>query len=272
MMAESFIKKYPLSLREIIATPIIWRGNTLIKLGLPWPGVNHLKDLAFFAGFTYGAFRTALSRATATGDIAVFRDKSGKVRYKMSKLQQDISLSVVEHQNRKPGLSIAVFSFKTQEEKKRSALRQMLIWYGFKMLTQNVYITGAMDLERIENSAKEQGLNDHLYLFSCPDFSSTDMIKKISQIFEIKKLAKNINIFLKDMEGFIESAGDAIDFGRRCFYLGPVYHAFSFTNDVPLHQSLIPEDYPAPELSRVMYKYISGRMEDLVAYYLSLEK
>ncbi len=272
MNAEQFMAAYPLTLKEIMGTPIIFRVHAFSDSNLPMPRLAHLRDLAEFAGFSFSALRTALSRASKDGDIESFVDEMGTVRYRLTKAQESVGRSVIEHATGQSGLTIAVFSFKTDEEKKRSTLRKMLGWFGFRMLTQNVYITGSIDQRHVEQAALQEGLAEHLYLFPVSGDISPSAVKKLISVLEVKKQTRRAIKFLADMEAFIASASNPMDFGRRLFYLAPVHHTFSFTNDIPLHPQLLSHDYPFQELQQSMIRHLESGKQDLMNYYLSFEK
>ena len=73
-----FKRKYPLQLQHILITPMIFRENVLLFRELPYPTLNGIRDLAEYAGFSYSAVRTALSRVRAKGEIETFKDEKGK--------------------------------------------------------------------------------------------------------------------------------------------------------------------------------------------------
>jgi DNA-binding transcriptional regulator PaaX len=272
MKIEEFIQKYPVSLRQVMATPMIFRGTSFAQTELPWPSINHIRDLAEFAGFSYGALRTALSRAVLAGDILSFKDDSGRTRYRMTAFQEAVSQTVQEKAEKKEGLTLAVFSFRTDEEKARAGLRQLLHWWGFKMLAPNVYIAGRMDIARVQKSADEAGFGNHLFLFECPQVSSDRIAAKIREAFDVENHVARTRDFIADVRKFLDAAREPIEFGRRAFYCGPVHHDLTFLCDLPLPPQLLPKDYPLEELNTVLFRILTDRFQDLTDYYFLLEK
>ena len=61
MLKEEFLKKYPASLPELLTSPCIFRENLFFMKDLPYPGMNHMRDIGEYAHFSYGALRTACS-------------------------------------------------------------------------------------------------------------------------------------------------------------------------------------------------------------------
>ncbi len=67
-IARSFVTKYPVTLREIVSTPGIFHQSASLTEDFPYPGMAVIRDLAEFAGYEYGAVRTAVSRIRSAGD------------------------------------------------------------------------------------------------------------------------------------------------------------------------------------------------------------
>ena len=108
----SFIRRHPLSLREVIATPMIFREYVEGFEGLPFPRSAIIQDLAAFGGHGPGAVRTALSRLRMAGELVSFIDPSGVVRFRFTKSQKSVSGVVRAWPARPEGFHIGVFSLR----------------------------------------------------------------------------------------------------------------------------------------------------------------
>jgi DNA-binding transcriptional regulator PaaX len=272
MNASQFISLYPVSLKEIMVTPLVFREYTKQFQALPYPRMAHIRDIAEYAGYAYGTLRTALSRACRAGDLISFTDARGTVRYRLADLQRSVARIAGAHADRAPGFTLAVFSFATEQHASRNRLRQILGWYGFKKLASNVYITGSMDSAELELSARKAGVADHLYLFSCTDNLSTALSARLRVIFDIEKRKRKVEQFLRDIREFLAPAYRGMEFARRFFYAGPVHHKMSFTSELPFSRDILPPDYPADELKQVMRELAADRGKDLIIYYQHMEE
>ena len=134
----SFVSKYPLDLRTIVSTPMIFRESVMKGAEkLPYPNTAMLRDFAEFAGYGYGALRAAISRARAIGELSSFVDAKGTTRYRTTELARSVGIVAKTAGERPGGFVVAVISFRTEEESPRSKLRDTLKYFGFRRIAQN---------------------------------------------------------------------------------------------------------------------------------------
>jgi DNA-binding transcriptional regulator PaaX len=266
-----FIHKYPLLLKEIIATPMIFRENDPRLEGMPFPNMAIIRHLAEFAGFSYGALRTAVSRLKASGDLESFADEAGIVRFRLTSLQRSVSDVVRSWETRPKGFVIALFSFKSEEEKGRQRVREALKYFGFKRIAQNAYINGMIDTATLQATMREYGVADRLFLFRCSDVEDPVLVAKLKEVFDVRGRAEALRVFFADLRLFLgEKDLDGMEFGRRIFYAGPVYHMRCFVEEPPFPESFLPPDYPLPEVKSWYLTRSAERLEDVIAYYMGL--
>jgi len=266
-----FISKYPLPLREIITTPMIFREALPQFDKLPFPTLLAIRDLAEFAGHNYGALRTAISRARASGELESFLDQNGVTRFRLTKLQKSVSDVVVNWQNRPHGFILAVFSFRKDDEKERRATREILRYFGFKKLAQNTYINGMIATAGLEAEMERLKLNKNLYIFRCPQVDSPELLERLKNIFDIEKRARELSEFETDLKVFLnESSLTGDEFARRVFYAGPLHYSKCFVEEPPLPVSVLPEGYPLKRLLDFFDSIIRRCGREITIYYLKL--
>ncbi len=266
-----FVRKYPLSLKEIITTPMIFREAVPQFDGLPFPSLPAIRDLAEFSGHNYGSLRTAISRARRSGKLESFRDHNGITRFRLTKLQKSVSNVVVNWQDRPQGFTLAVFSFRKEDEKERRTVREILKYFGFKKLAQNTYINGMFNTEGLEAEIEHRKLHKNLYLFHSLQVDSPGLLDQLRKIFDVEKRALELSEFETDLKEFVnESAHAGDEFARRIFYAGPIHYSKCFVEEPPLPASVLPEGYPLIRLQNYLDNIIRIRGREILTYYLKL--
>jgi DNA-binding transcriptional regulator PaaX len=269
--ARSFIRRHPLSLQEVIATPMIVREYVPGLEGLPFPRSAIIRDLAAFAGHSPGAVRTALSRLRTTGDLVSLVDPSGVTRFRLTESQKSVSSLVRAWPERPEGFLIGVFSFRAPEEAKRRAVREILLHFGFKRIAQNTYINGMIDTSGLDAEMKRARVADRFYLFRCPEIDDPTLLRRLAEVFDVKGRQRTLEGFREELAAFLEEPGiDAMELGRRVFYAGPVHHRISFVEEPPIPARILPPGYPLSELRSYLDSAITTRRSDIVHYYRTL--
>lgn len=269
--ARQFVGRHPLSLREVIATPMIFRENIPGFETLPFPGVEILRDLAAFAGYGYGALRTAMSRARASGELLGIQDEMGIQRFRLTPTQVSVSRVVRDWSSRPDGFIIGVFSFHAREAAERRAVRETLLYFGFKRIAQNTYINGMIDTTDLEAEMTRSGVADRFYLFRCASIDDPALLARLSRIFDVKGRARALERFRRELEGFLEEPGlDAMELGRRVFYAGPVQHRMCFVEEPPIPARMLPASYPLSGLTAYMGSILRRRWNQIETYYRTL--
>jgi DNA-binding transcriptional regulator PaaX len=268
--AQDFVAKYPLDLRTIVSTPMIFRESVMEGAEkMPYPTMALLRDLAEFSGYGYGALRAAVSRARSGGELSSFTDSGGVARYRTTDLARSVGMVAKAAGKRPGGFIVAVFSFAAEEESPRSRLRETLKYFGFRRIAQNTYINGLIDTAGLEAQLKAQAVEDKVFLFRCPDASEPSLARRLGEVFDIEGRSAMLSEFLKDLRAFVAAPRlGAIDFGRRMFYSGPVFHRICFTEEPPFPESFLPRGYPIAALREFYREKLAERGADLTAYYL----
>ncbi len=266
-----FKRKYPLQLQHILITPMIFRENVLLFRELPYPTLNGIRDLAEYAGFSYSAVRTALSRVRAKGEIDMFKDEKGKIRYSLTEIQKSVSRVVSNQKDRPEGFILAVFSFRKDDEKERYVARETLRYYGFKRLAQNTYINGLIDTKELTSAIRKYGLDKNLYIFKCPDIEEGALKDKILEIFDLKRRVLFLNQFNNDLYYFFSEENISEDeCARRYLYAGPVHYLKCFVDEPPFPARFLPEDYPLNKIEGLIKLFSTQNRDKIIRYYIKI--
>jgi DNA-binding transcriptional regulator PaaX len=269
--AHSFVRRYPLSLREVIATPMIFRENVPGFDRLPFPTADIIRDLAELAGHGDGALRTAMSRVRASGELKDFIDETGTRRFRLTPMQESVSRVVRDWRMRPDGFIVGVFSFHAREEAERRTVRESLMYFGFKRIAQNTYINGMIDTSGLEAELARAGVSDRFYLFRCPLIDDEALLARLAEVFDVKARARTLERFRADLEAFLEEPGiDEMELGRRVFYAGPAHHRMCFMEEPPIPARILPESYPLTGLATYLGAVIANRWQSIETYYRAL--
>ncbi len=238
-----FLKRYPVSLQELLLTPLLMRASHPALAGVPEVSGALLQDLAGAFGHQPGAVRTALSRLRSAGAIEGPSDAlvPGAVG-------RSVSSVVLQRPQRPEGYVLAIFSFTTEATRERHLVREALKLHGFQKLAQNVYINGQVDTAGLEQVLAEQGLSGNCWLFRGSEEQDPALDRRLVEVFGVKERAEVLTRFEKELRAFLEEAGPGPDFARRFIAATPVHHRVTFTEEPPIPRRCLPADYPLERL------------------------
>jgi DNA-binding transcriptional regulator PaaX len=268
---KSFLDKYPMPLLNLLVTPIIFKEGVLADRDLPSPGMSHLKDLCEYGNYSYGALRTAMTRARKKGLLGVFMDENGNKRYRLTETQLNVSSVVVENRSEINTFSLAIFTFQASDTKQRYRAREILGYFGFRKIAQNVYIRRRITGRHLEESINREGFQSNIFVFECEDPGIQAFKDKLYAQFNVPETTKKLQEFKTDLVRFLDPKLDKMEFARRIFYAGPVQHQLCFEDEPPLPVSYFPENYPIDEIVAFFGELIKVHTEALVEYYMALE-
>jgi hypothetical protein len=220
-----------------MVTPIIFKEGVPEMKDLPAPGIGHLRDLCEFGNYSYGAMRTAMTRAKKKNLLGIFIDEDGKKRFRMTEYQQNVGRVVMENRSNIDKFSLAIFTFKASETKQRYRAREILGYFGFRMIAQNVYIRRKITGQYLEKTIKKEGLQKNIFVFECDDPGTAVFKDKLYTQFKVQRVTKELHVFKKDLVQFLNPKLDKMEFARRIFYVGPVQHKICFEDESPLPES-----------------------------------
>ena len=151
---------------------------------------------------------------------------------------------------------------------RRREWRDALRYFGFKRIAQNTYINGMIETSGLESTLRDCGIEEKLFLFRCPTIEDPKLESRLKAVFDLEGRSRILRDFLGELRVFVgEAAIDPIEFGRRMFYAGPVFHRLCFTDEPPLPDSFLPEGYPIKEFRVFFRSLMAERGGDVMAYY-----
>jgi DNA-binding transcriptional regulator PaaX len=239
------MERYPLSLIEVISTPSVFRETEDGFRDLPYPNSAIIRDFAEYSGHSYGAVRTALSRARSSAYFEALIDDEGTTRYRLGKMPRSIAVSVNRRMAREEGFAIAVLSFPAGADSKRQAALETLGYYGFARFANNAYIAGKTDIPGLEAELAKLGFERNVFLFECEPSGSKAFSERLTAVFDLESRKKAILEFQKRAAKFLLQKGlGELERGRRGMYTGPISHKVFFTEEPPLPEDWLPKGYP----------------------------
>ncbi|MBN2442435.1 MAG: hypothetical protein JXJ04_13860 [Spirochaetales bacterium] len=271
MNKKAFIKKYPLTLQELLLSPSVYRENFPFLENLPYPGIHHMRDICEYAGYTYGALRTALSRIMRTKKIDFFTDENKIKRFRLTPSQLNVKEVLTSDIGDAKDFSIVIFSFTTKQEKQRRDARFLLQAFGFRLFAQNTYIRRKIQREPFENSLKEYGLLNNVFLFECLDPGTEEFKNRLFTQFNMEEAIRLTNTFYADLNNFLSDDLDEMEYSRRILYIGPVYYNICYAQEVPVPENYYPENYSIKQLKLYFQSIPESRWKDFISYHMHIE-
>ncbi len=263
----AFMKAYPLTAKAAVHTPLVFRAGLASFEGLPWPSLEGIRDFSRFAGVGDGAMRTALSRARAEGSLLVEAGQGGESRYVLAPATLAMGNAMIHAEARQEGFLLAVFSFRQEENEGRAALRAVLKTFGFRKLAQNTYIHGRIATTALRAAIADLGLEEHFFLFTCPEIEDKDLIARILALFDIEGRRKELRDYLHRLKAFLPEGLPADEGARRLLYVGAVHFERIEASEPPFPARHLPPDYPLAEIASFYGRRIEAGGHALFDYY-----
>ncbi|MGC4118508.1 MAG: FAD-dependent oxidoreductase [Myxococcales bacterium] len=259
--AASFQKRYPVSLRDALVSPLVFHHNVPQLAATPAPGHTFLVDSARFAGHRDGAIRTALSRLRDAGDLERCRDEAGREHYRLNAFQRVVS-AMASQEPGGEGLVLAITGVDRGEQPNRRYLQQLLQHVGFRSLARNVYVAGAADTAPVEAALGERGLRGQVWLLRCAA-DDPALLARLRAVFDLERRAKALRALTEAYEAFLFEPGlDGTEFARRVVYSGPIQYRELFLGEPPLPGAVLPADYPLQAARAVLPRALAERGAD----------
>jgi len=264
---SAFMAAYPLTAKAAVHTPLVFRAGLASFESLLWPSIEGIRDFARFAGIEDGAIRTALSRAKAEASLLVEADPEGRNRYRLAPATLAMGMALIHSEQRPEGFLLAIFSFKQEDNEERSALRGLLKAYGFRKLAQNAYIHGRIETESLRAAIRELGLEEHLFLFTCPAIEDEDLVARILSLFDIEGRRRMLRDYLARLTSFLPDGLSGDELARRLLYVGAVHYELIETSEPPFPARLLPEGYALDGIRSLYGRKIAEGERAMFAYY-----
>jgi DNA-binding transcriptional regulator PaaX len=269
-----FIRSFPLSAKAAVYNFLIMREGFEYLASLPYPSLPGIREFAYYAGISDSAIRTLLSRSKADGLIGIEKDAAGANRYRLTDSKLVLGLVNSRADPRPEGFLIAVFTFKKGDDRERGAVRDILKSLGFRKIAQNTYLNGRIDTEGLVLPVmKRLGLEEHLYLFDCPEIDNPRLIGKILKLFDIPRRTKELSRFHSALVLFLSESGiDRDEKARRAIFAGLSLWERFRSNEPPLPARHLPAEYRFQAACRLVDAAIAGNSANIERYYAKVNR
>lgn len=265
----NFKERYPISLKDAIRALIVFRQNPVIPTEVPFPSLKGIRLFVEYAGYNYGAMRTAISRSSKRGELLV-ENTEGVKRYKMGK---GLNYLVNTYQNYKKGegYTLVIYSYSKKEDKEAYSIRELLEEYGFKKISQGVYINMRMDIQKLKNVFKERDLDTNLFFFDCAENVDPVMRQKLISLWDIDELTKNSLEFEHEVKEFLEYEDMEIsELFNRLLYVSVAFHIYCHSKDPPISNEYLPKEYALQRIDQYLFEIGKTNWESIFKYYLAI--
>jgi hypothetical protein len=267
----NFVEKYPVELMDIIITPMTVRETVKELIELPHVTVAGVRSLAEFAGYNYGAVRTAVSRMKKN-KIIIPLNNSPHTRYEIS----DMASFITEHYSMSEdieGFSLAVFSLDSKRGKDKRLLIAVLKTFGFIKITNNTYITGKMDSSRLMIEIEKIGLSENIFLFDCDPVLDSAMLNRIKSLWNLDEWTKKTSEFKTDLLEFIQFKNlSEMEIYNRIFYIGPSFFNYITMGYPRLTSKYFPGRLILKEIEEIIKNVVVENSEMLIKTFFEINK
>lgn len=263
--------KYPINVISVIIASVLRAYRTRQGHEIPLVTLYGMRSFADYCGISYSSLRTTLTRWKKLGWIESFSDPTGKTRYRMLDMMKLVADNAAEV-DKPNGFSIAVFSFKKEDEKERYRVREILSSFGFKKLAQNVYINARIDSTKIMKEMGKWNLQDNLFLFDCESVSDS-MKVKIREMLELDKWNSRLEEFYSELVDFLEFEGlsDEEIYNRHNYAFGVFYTYFQLEHPA-IPKDLFPEDYALKKVAELLEGKYAQYYENIMNHYMKINE
>lgn len=228
--------------------------------------------LAKELGIPNSSVRVTLSRMCKDGSVLVLKDECGETRYKMGKMLTLISEQAALF-GRGEGFTIAIFNFKTDEEKQRYRVREILRSFGFKKFAQNTYIALKVNSKSIGRELAQWGLQDNVFLFDCTDAGETSVKARISSLWHLEEWEERLTAFYNKMKIYLDFT-DIDDETRykRYSIAYSIFFSYFYEKHPSIPLDYFPEGYPLGEIFELFEKIVQTYGAQISGYYCCLNQ
>ncbi len=107
------------------------------------------------------------------------------------------------HISETKSFSLVIFTFYASEEKRRRQARELLKYFGFKLIAQNVYIRRKITHQPFDENVKALGLENNIFLFDCDDPGTKMFRERLFAQFKMDETVRRTNEFKSDLGAFL---------------------------------------------------------------------
>ncbi len=264
---DLFLVRYPVSIAGIIVGLISFQMRHADKQGLEPPLTKAIRGLAEAAGFTYGHLRTILSIWKKEGLLESFGDEKN-LRWTLGSRLQSVIYSLESRSNSKELFSFVIFSFTTEETRKRRDTREILKQFNCRMFAPNVYVNAGIDRETFDRVLGDFGLQSQVFLFETVISGNKPALERIRSLWDLPGFLSTRKKFIAELErrlaSPIASDEDAF-FAYQFCSISHHEHILQKTPALPL--SFFPDDFKPDNVAGILARYEAKNLDLMTRYY-----
>jgi len=265
----NFLSKYPIGLKDAIRASIVFRQNPVIPKTVPFPSLKGIRSFVEYVGYNYGAMRTSISRSHKTGELLI-DNIDGVKRYKMNE-RLNYLVNIYQNYKKGDGYTLVIYSSDKKEAKDAYQIRELLEEFGFKKISQGVYINMRMDISKLKNVFVKHKLYSDLLFFDCDENTDHVMRDKLISLWKIDKLVANSLEFEKDLGTFLGINNlEANELFNRLLYASVAFHIYCHSKDPPIPHKYLPKEYALQRIEQYLFEIGKTHWEGIFKYYLKI--
>ena len=224
----------------------------------PAPRLVTIRRLADRCGIRDGAVRTALSRACATGTLAVTDG-----RYRLGPLSVEEAAAAKAMLSRARGYVLAVVLEGEHSDLPR--LRDLFLRHGFRPLQRSVWVSARTDDDRLSVALKDAGLGGSIVVFQADEVDA-DARERLSRLWDLEERAAALRLFHRQLIGYLTEPNiDPQEAAWRCVEAAPAWYRVAVQDEPPFPLDLCGADYPLDGLNAAWRAYLKSMTRALVA-------
>ncbi|MFO0611732.1 MAG: hypothetical protein U0414_04025 [Polyangiaceae bacterium] len=253
-----------MSAREVAhAMPVMQSAHPTLR-PLPAPRLAAIRRLAERCGVGDGALRTALSRACASGSLAV---SEGRYRLGPQSIEQaDAARALLQ---RAPGYVLGVVLEGERADLPR--LHELFERLGFRALQRSLWIGARTRHDRLSEGLRRAGLAHSAVVFHADEVDAGARAR-LARLWGLRERASELRRFHHRLVSHIAAPGlGSAEAAWRCVEAAPIWYRVAVHDEPPFPLDLCGADYPLDALNADFRSHLALREADLVALWRAEE-
>lgn len=223
----------------------------------PAPRLATLRGLAQRHDIRDGALRTALSRACASGSLALADG------YRLGPRSLEEAATARALLARRRGYVLAVVAEGADSD--LAPMRGVFARLGFRPLQRSVWIGARTMEDRLSAGLKQEGLAGSVLVFQAEEVDA-DTRARLADLWRLPERVAALQTFHRDLAAHLTANGlSPTEAAWRCVEAAPVWYRVAVREEPPFPLDLCGEDYPLEPLNAFWRAHLQSMTRDLVA-------
>ena len=237
--------------------PVLQSSHPALRR-LPAPRLASIRRLAQRCGVRDGTLRTTLSRACASGSLAV-RDG----RYSLGPRSTEEAAAARALLQRTSGYVVVVVL--EGERVDLARLRAVLEHVAFRPLQRSVWVGARTPHDRVRPALADARLAGSVVVFEADEVDA-DARARLARLWDLRARAVELRRFRQKLFGYLTAPGlDPAESAWRCVEAAPRWYRVAVLDEPPFPLDLCGADYPLATLNADWRAHLAARESELVA-------